>query len=408
MGKLTIQEISKILTEKNGLTPAEANTFATELFVIIQQQLQQGESVKVKGLGTFKIINVEARESVSVRTGERVMIESHSKVSFTPDVVMKELVNKPFSQFETVVLNDGVEFSDMKDEASSEENEPAEEESVAPVTIVMEQSTPSIESISSTEIPTVEPTATKESSGTKEATKAKESIGVEPTIEPEPVPEPEQSPVAEPAATPLVEIAEEEPEKTDADKEPQEEDFSLEKEKESQRLHWMLWSLCSLLLMALAAFGGYEFGYHQPRKSVVADTIFVRDTVYMPEEDTAIVEGIMEEASVVKEEPKPEIKEEPKPVVKEIVQPAPKQELLDKWSAKDERVRLGAYRIVGTKQEVTVLAGQTFYSICKAHLGPDMECYVEAYNNLPKNPTIKAGQVIKIPKLELKKKTKTR
>jgi hypothetical protein len=205
-----------------------------------------------------------------------------------------------------------------------------------------------------------------------------------------------------------VEIAEEEPEKTDADKEPQEEDFSLEEEKESQRLHWMLWSLCSLLLMALAAFGGYEFGYHQPRKSVVADTIFVTDTVYMPEEDTAIVEGIMEEASVVKEEPKPEIKEEPKPVVKEIVQPAPKQELLDKWSAKDERVRLGAYRIVGTKQEVTVLAGQTFYSICKAHLGPDMECYVEAYNNLPKHPTIKAGQVIKIPKLELKKKTKTR
>jgi hypothetical protein len=128
----------------------------------------------------------------------------------------------------------------------------------------------------------------------------------------------------------------------------------------------------------------------------------------MPEEDTAIVEEIMEEASVVKEEPKPEIKEEPKPVVKEIVQPAPKQELLDKWSAKDERVRLGAYRIVGTKQEVTVLAGQTFYSICKAHLGPDMECYVEAYNNLPKHPTIKAGQVIKIPKLELKKKTKTR
>lgn len=402
MGKLTIQEISKILTEKNGLTPAEANTFATELFAIIQQQLQQGESVKIKGLGTFKIINVEARESVSVRTGERVTIESHSKVSFTPDVVMKELVNKPFSQFETVVLNDGVEFSDMKDEASGEENEPAEEESVAPVTIVMEQSTPSTESISSTESLTAEPTSVQEPIGAKEPAEA------EPAPKAEPAPEPEQPSVFESAATPLVEIAEEEPEESVADQELQEENFSLEEEKDNQRLHWLLWSLCSLLLMALAAFGGYEFGYHQPRKSVVADTIFVRDTVYMPEEDTAIVEEIMEEVSVLKEEPKQEIKEEPKPVVKEEVQPAPKQESIDKWSAKDERVRQGAYRIVGTKQEVTVQAGQTFYSICKAHLGPDMECYVEVYNNLPKHPTIKAGQVIKIPKLELKKKTKTR
>ena len=110
MGKLTIQEVAKILIEKNGLGQREANQFATEFFAVILSRLQDGETVKVKGLGTFKIINVEARESVSVRTGERVVIDSHSKVSFTPDTVMKELVNKPFSQFETVVLNDGVEF----------------------------------------------------------------------------------------------------------------------------------------------------------------------------------------------------------------------------------------------------------------------------------------------------------
>ena len=116
MGKLTIQEVAKILTEKNGLTSREANSFATEMFSIILQRLQEGDMVKVKGLGTFKIINVEARESVSVRTGERVVIDSHSKVSFTPDTLMRELVNKPFSQFETVILNDGVEFEDIKDE----------------------------------------------------------------------------------------------------------------------------------------------------------------------------------------------------------------------------------------------------------------------------------------------------
>ena len=113
MGKQTIQEVAKILVEKNGLAPKDANRFATEFFNLIMQRLQQGDQVKVKGLGTFKIINVEARESVSVRTGERVVIDSHSKVTFTPDAVMKELVNRPFSQFETVVLNDGVEFADM-------------------------------------------------------------------------------------------------------------------------------------------------------------------------------------------------------------------------------------------------------------------------------------------------------
>ena len=121
MGKLTIQEVAKILTEKNGLSSREASRFAAEMFSIILQRLQDGDTVKVKGLGTFKIINVEARESVSVRTGERVVIDGHAKVTFTPDAIMRELVNKPFSQFETVVLNDGVEFEDIKDDMTEEE-----------------------------------------------------------------------------------------------------------------------------------------------------------------------------------------------------------------------------------------------------------------------------------------------
>ena len=127
MGKLTIQEIAKILVEKSGLNQKEANKFATEMFAIIQQRLEEDELVKIKGFGTFKIISVEARESVSVRTGERVMIDSHAKVTFTPDTVMKELVNKPFSQFETVVLNDGVEFDDVAED-EEEETVKSEEE----------------------------------------------------------------------------------------------------------------------------------------------------------------------------------------------------------------------------------------------------------------------------------------
>ena len=123
MGKLTLQEIAKVLVEKNGLTQREANRFASDFFAIIQHNLELGEQVKVKGLGTFKIIGVEARESISVRTGERVVIDSHSKVSFTPDNTMKELVNKPFSQFETVVLNEGVVFEDEKDDDSEDDAE---------------------------------------------------------------------------------------------------------------------------------------------------------------------------------------------------------------------------------------------------------------------------------------------
>lgn len=121
MGKLTIQEIAKILVEKNKLTPKEASQFAVSMFELIQQRLDSEELVKIKGLGTFKMIRVEARESVSVRTGERVMIDSHAKITFTPDTMMKELVNKPFSQFETVVLNDGIEFEDLADDLTEEE-----------------------------------------------------------------------------------------------------------------------------------------------------------------------------------------------------------------------------------------------------------------------------------------------
>ena len=127
MGKITIQEIANKLTVQNGLTKKEATLFVNMMFETIREALERDKNVKVKGLGTFKIINVESRESVSVRTGERVVIDGHAKVSFTPDTVMKELVNKPFSQFETVILNDGVEFDDIKDDADEEEEaKPAE------------------------------------------------------------------------------------------------------------------------------------------------------------------------------------------------------------------------------------------------------------------------------------------
>ena len=110
MGKISINELAAVLIERKNLKKKSASAFVNELFYLIQKGLGDDKIVKVKGLGTFKIIDVDDRESVNVNNGERVLIEGHSKITFTPDALMKELVNKPFSQFETVVLNEGVDF----------------------------------------------------------------------------------------------------------------------------------------------------------------------------------------------------------------------------------------------------------------------------------------------------------
>ena len=128
MNKLTLNNIARVLVGENGVEQKAATEFATAMFDLIQERINAEGLVKVKGLGTFKKIQVEPRESINVRTGDRVLINSHDKITFTPDSVMKELVNRPFSQFETVVLNDDVEFDDMKSEVPDEENRPVEQQ----------------------------------------------------------------------------------------------------------------------------------------------------------------------------------------------------------------------------------------------------------------------------------------
>ena len=121
MAKTAIQQIISALAKQYNLSAAEASAFVDACFEIVSSELKNGNQVKIKGLGTFKVQAVKSRESVNVNTGERVLIEGHDKISFTPDTVMKELVNKPFSQFETVVINDGVDTEEL-------ERVPAEED----------------------------------------------------------------------------------------------------------------------------------------------------------------------------------------------------------------------------------------------------------------------------------------
>ena len=114
MAKTAIQLITSALAKQHNLSAADAAAFVDAFFEIISSELKNGNQVKIKGLGTFKVQAVKPRESVNVNTGERVLIEGHDKISFTPDTMMKELVNKPFSQFETVVINDGVDTEELE------------------------------------------------------------------------------------------------------------------------------------------------------------------------------------------------------------------------------------------------------------------------------------------------------
>lgn len=396
MGRLTIQEISKVLITKNGLEQSEANRFATELFAVIQERLEKNDQVKVKGLGTFKVITVEARESVSVRTGSRVMIEEHSKITFTPDATMKELVNKPFSQFETVPLNDNVEFDDLKEQDDDAEFEDIKNDLTEEELIQLEQ-----------------------------MDKSEEPVSIRPVLT-EPIKETEPKPEMKPKVEEeLQELPQEEPQ-IEPKEEPQDDieetselvNFYDDEEELSSWSKWLWLGFAAICIACLSAFGGYYYGCQQTALKALGDTVVVRDTIYMAApQDTISVEAPaqVDKQEVAKiEEPKQEAPkaetpkvEKPKvetpKVEKPKAEPAPE---VDKYAQKDERVRLGAYRIVGLDHEVTVQQGQTFYSICRAHLGPDMECYIEVYNNLPRNPQIKAGQVIKIPKLQVKKRKK--
>ena len=120
MSKTTIKELALSLSEKHDLSRADAERFAASVFEVINDGLEDDKLVKVKGLGAFKIIGVAARKSVDVNTGEPIVIEGRNKISFTPDASMRDDVNKPFSQFETVVINDGVDFSSIDKEYEDE------------------------------------------------------------------------------------------------------------------------------------------------------------------------------------------------------------------------------------------------------------------------------------------------
>ena len=385
MNKLTLNNIAKVLVEKNGLEPKEAMMFTTAMFDLIHDRLNEEGIVKVKGLGTFKMIRVEARESINVRTGERVLIDSHAKITFTPDAVMKELVNKPFSQFETVVLNDDVEFTDMKSEETTDETNNSEQ-SESLVDVVSEGGTPEPAPVVAPE-PVAEPTPEPA-----------------PVVAPEPVAEvaPEPTPVVAPEPTREVP----EPTVPSADEESEENTSAVQTcyEEDEEESHWhrnIGWAFLVLVLMAASAVGGYLYGVGQiPSQTAMADTVSAVK-VNPVVTDTLVNDSLKADSVAVKTE----AKHEDKAASEEQPQEKTSQNLHDKYAEMDARVRTGAYKITGLDREVKVRAGDNLKRIARRELGSDdMVCYIEVFNKMNASAELKEGQTIKIPALKLKKK----
>ena len=415
MAKVSVNELATKLIDRKGLSKKHAVSFVNDMFDIIQKGLEQDKAVKVKGFGTFKIINVDDRESINVNTGERVLIEGHSKITFTPDAVMKELVNKPFSQFETVVLKDGVDFDDMPstDESLIAENtEVLEDSPVSEDNLAIEEtdaaSAPLVDFFAESEVVNKEPIVLQE-----EPLNSQEVPLIEeqkPLIE---------TPVEEPVeenADPAPEQEVKEPEDSEASEESVTPDDSSEEDiiyEEETSDTWKKW-----ILPAVFCLIGFAAGYlvanmmnsqpavpEQPKQEEVAQPKLqpqqaIADSLKQQKEAVA--------KDTVKPEPElmPEPKEEPKPEPKKEIKSEPVVSM-DKYEKMDSRVLHGAYRIVGTDHVEKIKATDNLARICKRTIGPGMECYLEVYNGIKGDADLKPGKDIKIPKLELKKKNKT-
>ena len=430
MEKINILDLKNHLVDKHGVSESDAQSFINDMNELLRTTLLEEGMVKLRGLGTFKLIDVDSRESINVNTGERVLINSHSKLSFSPDTAMRELINRPFSQFQTVILNEGVSFG----------NEEEEENAIQEPTTIVAEEQPTLENAPVTE---EEPAMAEEIPAVEEEAPAVE----EPTItidaevaivDNEPITEAEEPEmVEEPTVTIDAEVAivdnepiteaeepemvEEEPtaeEKTNTDdnlmkedtsgeeeEQPEDEEQTTAIEEEAPKRHsavrYMLYATSILLLILVSAYGGYRYAYYeQEGAKAVAGTPIPNTTVKQQAPEPSV-----EKATPAVPDTLPSTAQ-PSTPTEEVAELAPTESSLDIYEQRDARVRTGAYRIVGTLREVKVERGETLARIARRYLGEGMNCYVEVYNDLTADTPLKEGQIIKIPQVELKKKKK--
>lgn len=360
----SMKDLARIISQRTSLNRAESEAFVTAFFDVAKEALANDTTVKIKGLGTFKLQTMKQRESVNISTGERVVIDSHDRITFTPDASMRDAVNKPFSHFETVVLNDGVVFNDTNEEEEIDVEEITDEQHIDESVIEN----------------TVEEIVTKEEIITKEEI-TDESINKDIA---------EKSKTKIPVEYPIFEDNDDEEDITDVNKK----------------------SICKYILYGIIIFvigfaigritSDFTINISFQKVSIPISTTNGEDTISKPLPNSKITEKNTERNDSTISTAKMESEET---TYKSDSISSSIKETKEKGIGEDDvRVRTGAYKIVGVKTTITATEGQTVASISRTYLGPDptMVCYIEALNG----KDIKAGQKVKIPELKLKKSLK--
>lgn len=404
------------LSEKYGLSQKDASDFIDLMFEVVKEQLSSPDnSVKIKGFGTFKVSAVSARASVDVNTGERIVLDGRNKISFTPEVLLRDRVNKPFVQFETVVLNDGVDFSDIDNEAASsidedatplEKTTPNIEEGASEPDYTPSETVASSETVVSSEVVTtsedeVPSVDEKSSEVVKTSEETMENVGTENHNEnsdlektPKAVDTTEHREIARKLMADTAANEDVADESQDADEESSVEVICRQR---SPRLMYVL-SLASFLLLVILGVGMYFLYMRVEEKNNVIGRLENRLTM---QTDSLRNENILQRDTAERTAASLQNHAERKDTVamkKDTTAiSAPRTSPSD--YNYDVRVRTGAYIIVGVAKTVVVQKGQTLSSISKANLGDGMECYVEVLNNCSK---VKPGDKLKIPELKLK------
>ena len=461
MSKFSLNTLGKLLADKSGLSQVEAELFIRKMFDVCNQGLEADKQVKIKWLGTFKVQATKDRESINVNTGERFTIEGRDKLTFTPDNILKEIVNKPFAQFETVVVNDGVDFDEIDEKFGEEQAEDApsevidflDEEEAATHTpdVVVTESEKKEEKEKEDEDELSKQIALEQAKleKLKQAKLEQERIQKE-KLEKERL---EQEKLEqERLEQEKLEQERLEQERLELAKQQQAlkatvepavpaTDETEEEDEETSNSHhiviprYLVVAVCLIVVALIGGMGWFAFNYGQmtaqrdhlamqlsqyhqaPAKKAPANAVAaplsqeqklrqkaIEDSIRMAKtaEAVKLAEQSDEASDKAENAKQDEAKAKAKAAAKEEDKVASKTESSAHYD-KDVRVRTGAYRIVGVAQTVTVGAGQTLEQISNRYLGSGMECYVEALNG---TGTVKAGQKIKIPKLELKKKKK--
>ena len=448
MGKVSVAWIAEAIAGKHGLTQKDAEQFVATFFDLINEALHEEKMVKVKGLGTFKVIDVRERESINVNTGERVVIESHGKISFTPDPIMRDLVNKPFAQFETVMLNDDVDIEELNAVSVDEEplalvdeqpQEVEEEPNVAaagPEVVdeqplmnedqSQEETVPQLQEVEEPIVDVVGQTVEEEPEQVVEeepeqVVEEEPEQAMEEELPVEAEEQPQQAMETEAAlmpveASPVDDEPQPEEESSPVEEEPlaaQDEDDEEEEKPSSffERHETLLLTLSHLFVAAIALAIGYIIGMQHVdtdrpvvQETVVDSTARVSKTVVKPAAKDSVKDTVKEKAQQVKED-KHLLKEEDVvnvPAAATHDQSATANDSKQLATA-NAMVKTGAYRIVGTAKTITVKKGDTMERLSRLYLGEGMSCYIQLHNGVAE---VSEGMRLKIPKLELKKRAK--